>query len=223
MIRLWGRPTSSRTQRVLWALTEIGLDFDFVLASGTMGAAGSVYKGGRPYGIVDTAEYRAMNPNGKIPTIDDNGFTLWESNTIVRYLAMKYAPEPMYGGSIETFALASRWMDWDNAELIPGQHELVMQLVRLPPEQRDAAATEAARQDQIAKFRMLDAQLGQTRFVAGEHFTMGDIPVGIHARRWFLYDIERPEMRNLERWFAELSQRPAFKAWVEDPAHHLAG
>jgi len=223
MIRLWGRPTSTRTQRVLWALTEIGLDFDFVLASGTMGAAGSVYKGNKAYGIVDTPEYRAMNPMGKIPTIDDDGFTLWESNTIVRYLAMKYAPELMYGGSIETFALASRWMDWDNAELIPGQHELVMQLVRLPPAERDAVATEKARQQQVTCFRVLDEQLGRTRYVAGDAFTMGDIPVGIHARRWDLFGLDHPPMPNFERWYGEVRQRPAFRTWVEDPAHHLAG
>lgn len=223
MIRVWGRPTSTRTQRVLWALTEIGLDFDFVLASGTMGAAGSVYKGNRAYGVVDTPEYRAMNPMGKIPTIDDGGFTLWESNTIVRYLAMKYAPELMYGGSIETFALASRWMDWDNAELIPGQHELVMQLARLSPAERDPVATEKARQQQVACFRVLDQQLGRTRYVAGDDFTMGDIPVGIHARRWDLFGLDHPPMPNLERWYGELRQRPAFRTWVEDPAHHLAG
>jgi glutathione S-transferase len=223
MIRVWGRPTSTRTQRVLWALTEIGLDFDFVLASGTMGAEGSVYKGNTAYGIIDTPEYRAMNPMGKIPTLDDNGFTLWESNTIVRYLAMKYAPELMYGGGIETFALASRWMDWDNVELIPGQHELVMQLVRLTPAERDPVATEKARQEQVARFQVLDDQLGRTRYVAGGAFTMGDIPVGIHARRWDLFGLDHPPMPNLERWYGELRQRPAFRTWVEDPAHHLAG
>src|SRR5262245_30609888 len=184
MLKLWGRPTSSRTLRVLWALAEIGVEFDFILASGTMGPDGSTAKGNRPYGIVDTPAYRAMNPNGTVPTIDDGGFTLWESNTIVRYLAMKYAPELMYGGNIETFALASRWMDWDNNELIPGQHVLVMQLVRLPPERRDPAAAETARTGQVRAFRIMDEQLGRTRYIAGDRFTMGDIPIGIHAHRW---------------------------------------
>jgi len=223
MLKVWGRPTSSRTLRVLWTLAEIGLDYELILASATMGAAGSIYKGNRPYGIVDTGAYRAMNPMGRVPTIDDGGFTLWESNAIVRYLAMKYAPDLMYGNSIETFALACRWMDWDNNELIPGQHALVMQLVRLPPERRDPAETERARQEQIACFRVLDGQLGRTRFLAGERFTMGDIPAGIHMRRWDLFGLDRPEMPNLARWYAELRARPAFREWVEDPAHHLAG
>ena len=100
MLKLWGRPTSARTLKVLWALAEIGIEFDFILASATMGPEGSVDKGNRPFGVVDTAEYRAINPNGTVPTIDDAGFTLWESNSIVRYLAMKYAPDLMYGGDI---------------------------------------------------------------------------------------------------------------------------
>src|SRR5262245_49110275 len=166
MLKLWGRPTSSRTLRVLWALAEIGVEFDFILASATMGPDGSVFKGNRPYGIVDTPAYRAMNPNGTVPTIDDEGFTLCESNTIVRYLAMKYAPDLMYGGDVETFAQASRWMDWDNNEMIHGHHVLVMQLVRLPKDQRDPLEAEKARKELIAAFRIVDEQLGRTRYMA---------------------------------------------------------
>jgi len=223
MLKLWGRPTSSRTLRVLWTLAEIGLEYEFILASATMGPDGSVFKGHRPYGIVDTPEYRAMNPNGTVPTIDDGGFTLWESNSIVRYLAMKYAPELMYGDSIEAFALASRWMDWDNTELLPGLHVLVMQLVRLPEAQRDPAEACKARQELLSRLRIIDQQLAQTRFIAGERFTMRDIPIGIHIHRWHLFDIERPPLANLARWYGELRQRPGFRAWVEDPAHHLSG
>jgi glutathione S-transferase len=223
MLKLWGRPTSARTLKVLWALVEIGLEFDFILASATMGPDGSVDKGNAPYGVVDTPEYRAMNPNGTVPTIDDGGFTLWESNSIVRYLAMKYAPDLMYGDDIETFALASRWMDWENNELLHGQHTLVMQLVRLPENRRDPAEAETARQDLIPKFEMIDAQLGRTRFIAGERFTMGDIPIGIRAHRWHLFDIERPPMVNLSRWYDEIREHAGFKAWIADPANHLSG
>lgn len=223
MLKLWGRPTSARTLKVLWALAEIGIEFDFILASGTMGPDGSVDKGNTPYGVVDTAEYRAINPNGTVPTIDDAGFTLWESNSIVRYLAMKYAPDMMYGDDIETFALASRWMDWENNELLHGQHALVMQLIRLPENQRDPAEVEAARQDLIPKFQMIDDQLGRTRFIAGERFTMGDIPIGLRTHRWHLFDIERPPMANLARWYDEIRTHPGFKAWIEDPANHLSG
>ncbi|MDH3701529.1 MAG: glutathione S-transferase family protein [Alphaproteobacteria bacterium] len=223
MLKLWGRPTSARTLKVLWALAEIGIEFDFILASATMGPDGSVDKGNQPYGVVDTAEYRAINPNGTVPTIDDAGFTLWESNSIVRYLAMKYAPDMMYDDDIETFALASRWMDWENNELLHGQHALVMQLIRLPENQRDPSEVEAARQDLIPKFQMIDDQLGRTRFIAGERFTMGDIPIGLRTHRWHLFDIERPPMANLARWYDEIRTHRGFKAWIEDPANHLSG
>lgn len=223
MLKLWGRPTSARTLKVLWALAEIDIAFDFILASATMGAGGSVDKGNAPFGVVDTAEYRAMNPNGTVPTIDDGGFILWESNAIVRYLAMKYAPDLLFGDNIETFAAASRWMDWENNELLHGQHSLVMQLVRLPEEQRDPAEIEAARQELIPPFRILDDQLGKTAYIAGERFTMGDIPIGIRAHRWHLFEIERPPMPNLLRWYGEIQKRAAFKAWIADPANHLSG
>ncbi len=222
-ITVWGRPTSTRTLRVLWTLAEIGLDFDLILASGTMGAGGSIENGNQPYGIVDTPEYRAMNPMGTVPTIRDGDFTLCESNSIVRYLAMKYAPDLLYGGNIETFARASRWMDWDNNEVIPGQHSLVLHLVRLPNARREPAIARRAHADQVRLYQIVDRQLGQTAFIAGDSFTMGDIGIGIHCHRWHLYDLERPQMPNLVRWYADLRKRPAWKRWVEPRAHHLMG
>jgi len=223
MLRLWGRPTSTRTLRVLWTLSEIGLEFELILASATMGPTGSVYRGHRPHGVVAEPSYRAMNPNGTVPTLDDDGFILWESNAIVRYLASKYAPRLLYGDDLRIFARAAQWMDWDNNHLMSAQHTLVMQLVRLPAHERDAREIERARNELIAAFRIIDAQLGGSRFIAGDHFSMGDIPIGVHAHRWHLYDIERPPMANLARWHAEIGNRRAFRQWVENPMHHLTG
>ena len=223
MLKLWGRPTSARTLKVLWALGEIGLEFEFILASATMGPDGSVDKGNAPFGVVNTPEYRAMNPNGTVPTIDDDGYVLWESNSIVRYLAMKYAPDLLYGNDIEIFGSASRWMDWENNELLHGQHTLVMQLVRLPESQRDPKVIEAARDELIGPFGMLDDQLSRTAYIAGDNFTMGDIPIGIRAHRWHLFDVEKPSMPNLERWYAAIQERPAFQQWIADPVNHLSG
>lgn len=223
MLRLWGRPTSGRTQKVLWTLAEIGLEFDFILASATMGPGGHISKGNKPYGIVDTPEYRAMNPNGTVPTIDDGGFILWESNSIVRYLAMQYAPDLLYGNDIRTFASASRWLDWENNELLPPQHELVMQLVRLPEGERDGARLERARQAFMKRLQIVEAQLGRTSYIAGERFTYGDIPLGIRVHRWRLFGLEQPPLPNIERWYAAIRERPAFQAWTANPAHHVEG
>ena len=118
---------------------------------------------------------------------------------------------------------ASRWMDWENNELLYGQHTLVMELVRLPESARDPAKAEAARQELIPCFRMLDQQLSRTTFIAGDRFTMGDIPIGLRTHRWHLFDIDRPRMPNLERWYGEIRGRRAFREWIEDPAHHLSG
>ena len=101
MLKIWGRPNSIHTQRVLWTCAEAEVPYELILASATMGPDGHISGGGKPYGIVDTPSYRAMNPNGTVPTIDDDGYVLWESNVISRYLAQKYAPEALFGGSLE--------------------------------------------------------------------------------------------------------------------------
>ena len=223
MLKLWGRPTSARTQKVLWTLAEIGLEFELILASATMGPGGHVSKGNRPFGVVDTPEYRARNPNGRVPTIDDDGFVLWESNSIVRYLAMQYAPAALYAGDIRVFASASRWLDWENNELLPPQHEMVMQLVRLPQDERDVRVLEKARVAFLRALAIAEEQLGRTRYIAADSFTYGDIALGIRVHRWFLFELERPAMPHVERWYEEIRARPAFNQWTADPAHHLEG
>src|SRR5688572_6026426 len=114
MLKVWGRPTSTNTQRVLWALAEAEVAYELTLASGSTGAKGYVWRGETPFGIVETAEYRAMNPNGTIPTIKDGDFTLWESNAVVAYLARRYAPGKLYGSSEAIYARALQWMIWTN-------------------------------------------------------------------------------------------------------------
>lgn len=223
MLKLWGRPTSGRTQKVLWTLAEIGLPFDFIMASGTMGPGGHVSKGNRPYGVVETAEYRALNPNGRVPTIDDDGFVLWESNSIVRYLAMQYAPDLLYGADIKTFASASRWLDWENNELLPPQHEMAMHLIRLPEAERSAGELEHARLAFVKRLAIMEAQLAHTRHICGERFTYGDIALGLRVHRWKIFGLQGPALPNIERWYGEISARPAFQVWTANPAHHLEG
>lgn len=117
MLKIWGRRNSAHTQRVLWLCEEASLPYELILASATMGPDGHISGGGSAFGVVDTPAYRAMNPNGTIPTIDDDGFVLWESNTISRYLAQAYAPQALFGDDIKTLGLASQWMDWTNTQL----------------------------------------------------------------------------------------------------------
>lgn len=223
MLKLWGRLTSNRTQKVLWTLAECGVPFELIPASAVMGPGGHVAKGNRPFGVVDTPEYRALNPNGRIPTIDDEGYVLWESNAICRYLAMRYAPDALYGNDIRTFASASRWQDFENNELLPPQHDMVMELVRLPPEQRNPATLAAAREAFARKLAIVDDQLARSRYMAGDAFTFGDIPIGIRVHRWVLLERDRARFPNIERWYEQIVQRPAFQRFSADPANHVEG
>jgi glutathione S-transferase len=223
MLTLWGRPTSGRTQKVLWTLAETGLDFKFILASATMGPGGHVSKGNQPFGVVDSPAYLAKNPNGRVPTIEDDGFVLWESNSIVRYLAMQYAPHLLYGNDIKTFASASRWLDWENNELLPPQHEMAMHLIRLPENQRDPRAVDHACKSFHKALRIIDAQLAQTRFICGAQFTYGDIALGLRVHRWYLFNLASLPVPHVERWYGEIKARPAFQQWTADPANHLEG
>ena len=223
MLKLWGRPTSGRTQKVLWTLAEIGLEFELILASGEMGPGGHVSKGNKPFGIVDTPEYRAKNPTGRIPTIDDDGFVLWESNSIVRYLAMQYAPDLLYGSDIKTFASASRWVDFENNDLLPPQHNMAMHLIRLPKEKRDPQVLAAACEKFARAIRIADEQLGRTRYIAGDRFTYGDIPLGLRVHRWHVLGLAAETPPNIARWYAEIKARHAFNVYTADPAHHLEG
>ncbi|MGI9424200.1 MAG: glutathione S-transferase family protein, partial [Hyphomicrobiaceae bacterium] len=184
MLKIWGRPNSICTQRVLWACGEADVPFELELASATMGADGHVSRGGQAYGHVDTSKYRSLNPNGTIPTIDDNGYVLWDSVAIVSYVSAKYAPAKLFPLLVDDAARALQWMCWTNEHLEPLLHTLVMECVRLAPEQRSAEARVAACSAVIAKLEVLDQILAGQRYLTGDEFCMGDIPAGATVYRW---------------------------------------
>ncbi len=221
MLKIWGRRNSIHTQRVLWACAEVGLPFELILASATMGPDGHVSGGGGAFGIVDTPEYRAMNPNGAIPTVDDDGFVLWESNTICRYLAQTYAPDVLFGGDLKTLGLASQWMDWTNTQLEPALHILVMELVRLPEAARNSANVEETRLGILPALRRLDDHLRNRPYVAGDIFTGGDIAPAAAAYRWTLFALDAPPMPHLADWQARLAEREGFRRHIAPREFHL--
>ncbi len=203
MLRIWGRANSINVQKVLWCCAELELPFERIEA-------------GMEFGVVDTPEYGALNPSRRVPTIDDDGYVLWESNAIVRYLAMKH------GGTLCPSDLrarfdAERWMDWQQTSLGPPVRDVFWALVRTPPEKRDALALRKAREEAERALAILDAHLARHRFVGGENFTMGDIPVGISVYRWLAFDMERAENPNLVRWHERLTARPGFREHVMQP------
>jgi glutathione S-transferase len=196
MLTLWGRTNSINVQKVHWCLEELGLAYDRIEA-------------GREFGVVDTPEYRRLNPNGLVPTIEDDGFVLWESNAIVRYLAAKHAGGGLWPADPRTRADADRWMDWQATTFTPATGPAFHGLIRTAPDKRDASAVAQSIAKTEPMAALLDAHLAGRRFVAGDAFTAGDIAVGAAAHRWLNLPAAREKRRHIERWHAELLTRPA--------------
>ena len=202
MLKIWGRNTSVNVQKVLWALGELSLPFERIDIGG-------------PFGKNYEPAYLAMNPNGLVPTLEeDDGFLLWESNSIVRYLAAKHGAGTLEPSDLRTRASASRWMDWQLTVCLPAIHGLFWGLIRTPPEKRDHAHIDESRKKTTAAMKILDAQLATTAYVAGDKFSMGDIPVGMMAYRFRKLAPDWTGLDHLDRWYVSLEQRPAFKAQI---------
>ena len=221
MIRIWGRPNSICTQRVLWACVEAEVTFELTLASGTMGPDGHVSTGAEPYGSVDAPWYREMNPNGTVPVIDDGDFVLWESNAIVTYLGLKHGLGTLVDGSPETLARAVQWMSWTNEHLEPHLHTLVMELRRLREDLRTPGAAEGTGRRIGPELEVLDAHLAGNAYVAGDRFSMGDIPPGAAAHRWQIFDQPGPATPYVDAWLARLAEREGFRRHVAARELHV--
>ncbi len=197
-MKMWGRNTSSNVQKAMWAVGELKLPCERIDVGGAFGQTKDPF-------------YLAMNPNSLVPTLEeDDGFTLWESNSVVRYLSARH------GGMLEpkdakTRAKANQWMDWQLSVIGPAITPVFWGLIRTTPEKRDQAAIDAGKVKTTAAAQIMDEQLGKTAFMAGDAFSYGDIPVGVMIRRYMELVPERPKMANLERWFGDIAARPAFQ------------
>jgi glutathione S-transferase len=202
MIKIWGRNTSSNVQKVMWAVAEIGLPRERIDIGG-------------PFGKNREPAYLAKNPNGLVPTLEEeDGFLLWESNSILRYLAAKHRADVLEPADLHARSRAQAWMDWQLSVLGPAITPCFMGLVRTPPEKRDYAAIEASKQKTTEAIAILDGELAKSAFVAGDAFSYGDIPPAVTANRYRQLVPERPAFQNFERWYAAIAARPAFKSEV---------
>jgi glutathione S-transferase len=198
MLKIWGRKNSANVQKAMWGIGELGLAYERIDIAGAFG------KNREP-------AYLALNPNGLVPTLEDGAFALWEANSIVRYLAGLHGRGTLEPADPKQRALASQWMDWQLSVLGPAIHATFWGLVRTPPEKRDLAAIETSKAKTTEAIKMLDAQLGKTAYVAGDAFSMGDIPVGVFSYRFHTLVTDRPPLPNFERWYATIAARPAFR------------
>jgi len=204
MLKIWGRANSSNVKKVTWLCEEINLPYERIDA-------------GLAFGVVNTPEYRKLNPNGLVPTIDDDGFILWESNAIVRYLAAKHAAGTLWPAEPKVRADADRWMDWCATTLGPAFIPVFLGLVRTPPEKRNLQAIEDGKKKTGEVLARLDAALAGRKFVAGDQFSMADIAFGPVVYLVNNVPFDRPQLANYDAWYARISARPAFRKVVALP------
>lgn len=204
MLKIWGRNNSINVQKAMWTVAELGL-------------AHERYDVGGPFGGLDEPSFLAMNPNGRIPVIDDDGVIVWESNAIVRYLCAKHSDGALWPSDPAARSEADRWMDWQASSLIADLVTVFLGLIRTPEAERNMPVINAATGRLNGAMEMLDRHLGSNEWVAGEEVTMGDIPVGALVYRWLNMPIERPDLAHVGAYHDRLAGRPAFAEHVMIP------
>jgi glutathione S-transferase len=205
-LKIWGRANSVNVQKVLWCLAELDIAYERIDA-------------GMQFGRNTEADYLDMNPNGRVPTLVDGDFVLWESNSVMRYLCLAYGKgKPIYPDAPKRRAAVDRWLDWTLSTVQPVDRPVFWALVRTPPEKRDMAAIQKDVDAEASVWRIADRHLSTRRFIEGDDFTLADIAVGAYARRWLgVEGVTKPKLPHLERWFAEFADRPGFAKFIAPP------
>ncbi len=211
MIRLWGRRNSFNVQKVMWLLAELNLEFDLMPTGGAFGG-------------LDDPAFRALNPHGKIPVLDDAGVVIWESHAILRYLAATYGQGSFWADDPAVRARGDSWMDWAQTALQPAFHTGVFWgYYRTPADQHDRPAIAASLTETWDLFGRLDRLLAGQAFLTGDTLALADIPAGALLYRYYEIDIDRPDLPNLAAWYARLTARPTYRAQVMVPFADLKG
>ena len=201
-LQIWGRMSSINVKKVVWTAQEVGLDFERHEAGGV-------------HGVVKTPAYVALNPNSQIPTMEDGGYVLWESNVITRYLCAKHSSGNLYPTDLQERFDAERWMEWQQTSVNPASRNGFWHLVRLPADQRDPALIAQSNAAVELLMAILDAHLATRSFMVGERFTMADSPLGCEVQRWFGLPQAREPRPHIERWFASVSARQTSKGVLD--------
>jgi glutathione S-transferase len=202
MLTVWGRRTSFNVQKVLWLIGELGLPYRHIAVGGE-------------HGSLQTPAFAALNPTCRIPVIDWDGDVVWESHTILRYLAARVPNNPFWCRDAFARSRAERWMDWSQTALEPDvMTGLFWALVRTPPERRDDAIVRDKAARSATHYRLLDRLLSTQPFLGGATPGLADIPAGATLFRYFSLDVERPPLPHVEAWYARLCRRPAYREQV---------
>lgn len=211
MLTIWGRSSSFNTQKVLWLAVELGLSYQHIPAGGSFGG-------------LDTSQFLAMNPHGRVPVIDDDGTVVWESHAILRYLAARYGKGQFWSEDSGDRARVEPWMDWAQTTLQPDfLLGVFWAFYRTPEHARNWEAIRAKVGRCTQHFRLLDGVLSGRPYLCGDAMTLADIPAGTALYRYFELDIERPSVPNVEAWYQRLQSRPPYRARVMLPFEELRG
>jgi glutathione S-transferase len=203
MLRIWGRISSINVRKAVMAAQLLGVPFERVDA-------------GAAFGVVQTPEYKASNPNSLVPLLEEeDGFTLWESNVIVRYLCAKHGAGTLYPIDLRARFDAERWMDWQQTTLNPAGRDAFVQLIRVPAEKRDAVLVDKSIAATEPLLAMLEAQLARQPYIAGETLTMADVPIACEIHRWWGLPRERAPLPHLQRWYDGMLRLPAARGVLD--------
>jgi glutathione S-transferase len=204
MLRIWGRLSSINVRKVVFTAQALGIGFERIDA-------------GNEFGITRTPAYLTKNPNAEVPLVEDGDFSLWESNVVVRYLCARHAPGTLYPLALTQRFDAERWMDWQQTGLNRTGRDAFIQWIRTPADQRNRdliAQSVGATEPLMA---MLDDHLSRRAFMAGDAFTMADIPIACEIHRWHGLPQPRPARPHLERWYAAILAPPASRGVLDQP------
>ncbi len=203
MLTLYGRATSSNVQAVMWALAELGLDYERIDRGETIGG-------------LDTAEFRAMNPHGRIPVLrDGDGPAIFESGAILRYLGGRYGAAPFWPGDPAERAQVDMWAEWAKIEVADRfTGPVFWRVVRTPEARHDKPAIRAAVDRLERELATADAVLATRPYLAGDALSLADIPLGHVLYRYFDIDIARRDLPDLAAYYRRLTERAAYRETV---------
>lgn len=204
MLKIWGRKNSVNVKKALWCAEELALPYDQIDAGGA-------------FGKVSEPEYKKLNPNELVPTLEDNGFVVWESNTIVRYLAARYGDGSLYPTDVQKRAAAEQWMDWATSSVAAPFRDVFWNMIRTAAPDRDMAAVASGIARCSRLFAIADSVLRDRAYLSGDDLTVSDIAVGPFVYTWFAMPIEHPNLPHLRAWYERLAKRPAFIRTVMHP------
>ena len=206
MLTIWGRASSSNVMKTLWTCEELGLAYKRIDAGGA-------------FGVTKEPAYRSKNPMSLVPTIEEeDGWTLWESNAICRYLCNTHdAAGGLYPKAPRLRAETERWMDWALGHLTAPMVTIFFTHVRLAEPERDWKAEAKARAEAGKLWAIIDAEVGGKRFLTGDVPTLADVALGPWVHRWFALPIERPALPNVAKLYENMKSRPGFATHVAVP------